>query len=215
VGLSAESKTVWEYDESESLDNILEIFAKGVHRVVVHTKDKKIRYLSQSDVIAFLKDNLTKLGEIAETPLDKAGLEGKSEELITVSMYQSALVGFRKLYNHGWELAGIPIVDKTGDIVATLSASDLRGLNKDSFKNLLLPVLDYLRLVNGGLRPCISTQPHAEIGEVIRKLVYARVHRIWVVKNHKITGVVTLSDICAKLSPVDYRQPKEESSTTS
>lgn len=205
VGLSSESKTIWEYTETEPLDTILEIFAKGVHRVIVHTKDKKLRYLSQSDVVIFLKKNLDKLGEIVTTPLDKAGLEGKVSDLITVSMYQTALIGFQKLYNHGWELSGIPVVDKTGDLVATLSASDLRGLNKGSFKYLLLPVLDFLRLQKGGIRPAITTQSHAEIGEIIRKFVYGHVHRIWIVKNHKITGVVSLSDILAKLSPVDYR----------
>eukprot|EP00456_Euglypha_rotunda_P071335 TRINITY_DN6367_c0_g1_i4.p1 TRINITY_DN6367_c0_g1~~TRINITY_DN6367_c0_g1_i4.p1 ORF type:complete len:127 (-),score=20.05 TRINITY_DN6367_c0_g1_i4:112-492(-) len=120
-------------------------------------------------------------------------------------MYQSALTGFQKLYNYGWELSGIPVVDKTGDIVATLSASDLRGLTKETFKNLLLPVLDFLRLVHGGSRPVISAQPESELGEVIRKFVFGRVHRAWIVKNHKILGVISLSDVLAKLSPVDYR----------
>jgi len=97
------------------------------------------------------------------------------------------------------------VVDKTGDVVATLSASDLRGLTKDTFKNLLLSVLDFLRLASGGLRMTLTTQPQAELGDVIRKLAWSRAHRLWIVKNHKILGVVTLSDIMAKFSPFDFK----------
>jgi len=145
LGLSSESKRVWEYEAKEPVDTVLELFSKGVHRVLVRQEDGKLRILSQSDIVDYLKDNLAKFAEFADTPLNKTGLVDEKEKpkLVTVSMYQSALTGFHRVYNQGWELGGIPVVDKSGDIVTTLSASDLRGLNKNSFKTLLLPVLDF------------------------------------------------------------------------
>jgi len=210
LGVSAEGKHVWEYPEDTPLDKILEIFSKGVHRTIVLTKAGKRRILSQSDVVAFLKDHASKLGDILEKPIDKLGLihESKSD-LIKMTMYESALVGFQRLYNQGWEIPALPIVDKTGDIVASLSASDLRGLTNESFGLLLLPVLDFLREVTGGARPVIIARTSSVLGEVVRKVVYGRVHRVWVVENYKIVGVVSLSDIICKFSPYDFKKPVE------
>jgi len=210
LGVSEEGKRVWEHPEDTPLDKILEIFSKGVHRTIVLTKAGKRRILSQSDVVNFLKDHSSELGDICEQPLNKLGLLQEAKgELVKMTMYESALVGFQRLYNQGWEVLSLPILDKTGDIVATLSASELRGLNHENFGILLLPVLDFLREVTGGARPVIMARPSAPLGEVIRKVVFGRVHRVWIVENHKILGVVSLSDILCKFSPYDFKQPAE------
>jgi hypothetical protein len=40
----------------------------------------------------------------------------------------------------------VPVVSDDGTVVATLSASDLRGLNSEMIKDLKLPVLDFLKV---------------------------------------------------------------------
>jgi len=94
--------------------------------------------------------------------------------------------------------------------VATLSASDMRGLTPASFPLLLAPVLDFLGEVAGGARPSIIARPTSTLEEVIRKVVFARVHRVWIIDSNKISGVVSLSDIICKFSPYDYKKPVAE-----
>jgi len=208
LGLGSESKTIWEYQDTEKLDTILEVFSKGVHRVLVHTKDGKLRMLSQSDVVAFLKQHLHDLGPIVEQTVENLGLVDQKAKIVTVSMYESALTGYQRMYNQGWDVPAIPVVDKTGDVVATLSTSDLRGLTKIYFPTLLLPVLDFLRQQRGGARTTIWTQPSSPLADVIHKAGWANVHRVWVIKSHKIVGVISLSDIICKFSPFDFKKPE-------
>jgi len=211
LGISAEGKTVWEYQDTEKLDTILEVFSKGVHRVLVHTKDGKLRMLSQSDVVNYLKHHLRDLGHIVEESVESLGLVDQKTKILTISMYESALVGYQRMYNMGWEFSALPVVDKTGDVVATLSTSDLRGLTKLYFPSLLLPVLDFVRQQRGGSRTTVWTQPSSPLSDVIHKVVWANVHRVWVIKNHKIFGVITLSDIICKFSPYDFKKAETTS----
>jgi CBS domain-containing protein len=206
LGVSEEGKRIWEYDEDTPADTIFEIFSKGVHRVIVKTKGGR-RIVSQTDVAKFLKEHEGKLGDFVKQPINELGLVQDGKGIIKLSMYSTALEGFQKLYNLGWEVSALPIVDKTGDIVATLSISDMRGLTSATFPLLLAPVLDFLGEVVGGARPSITARPTSTLEEVIRKVVFARVHRVWIVDNNKITGVVSLSDIICKFSPYDYKKP--------
>jgi len=210
IGLSEESKQLWEYQETEKLDTVLEVMSKGVHRVLVHTKDGKLRFLSQTDIVAFLKKHVKDLGSLVDEPLNKIGLVDEKAKILTVSMYEPALAGYQRMWNKGWELTSLPVVDKTGDVVATLSASDLRGLTKISLVNLLLPVLDFLRSQRSS-RPTISSQPTSPLLDVLNKVVWSGVHRVWVIKNHKLVSVVSLSDIICKFSPFDFKKPTETS----
>jgi hypothetical protein len=208
LGLTEESKHLWEYQDTEKLDTILEIFTKGVHRVLVHTKDGKLRNLSQSDVVAFLKKQSHLLGDVVNQDVAKLGLVDEKTKIQSVSMYEPAIVGFQRMWNQGWDIPALPVVDKTGDVVATLSASDLRGLTKPTFSSLLLPVLDFLQQQRGGARSTIYTQPSAPLVDVIHKVAWGHVHRIWVIKSHKLVGVISLSDIICKFSPFDFKKPE-------
>jgi CBS domain-containing protein len=210
LGVSEEGKRIWEYDEDTPAETILEIFSKGVHRVIVKTKGGR-RIVSQTDVAKYLKDHEGKLGDFVKRPINELGLVQDGKGIIKLSMYSSALEGFQKLYNLGWEISALPIVDKTGDIVATLSTSDMRGLTPATFPLLLAPVLDFLGEVAGGARPSITARPTSTLEEVIRKVVFARVHRVWIIDNNKITGVVSLTDIICKFSPFDFKKPEPES----
>jgi len=206
LGVSTEGKRVWEYSEDTSLDTILELFSKGVHRTIVKTKDGTRSLLTQWDLLRFFKDHAKELGRIMETPLKNLGLvRGKQENMVAMRIDESALVGFQRLYNMGWEVHALPVLDRNGDLVATLSVSDLRGMNKDTFGWLLLPVLDFLSSVSS-VRPLITARPLSTLGEVIYKVCYGHVHRAWVVENDKICGVVTIGDIVAKMSPLEFNQ---------
>lgn len=46
-------------------------------------------------------------------------------------------------------IPSIPVVDKEGKIITSLSASDVRGLTKEKMRSLLLPVEEYLFQIHG------------------------------------------------------------------
>jgi CBS-domain-containing membrane protein len=226
LAVSEESKRIWEADEDTRMEKIMEMFSKGIHRIICRMHNGKRFMVSQWDIVRYLKDHEEHLGPIMEMPINRLGLcpaqltqrgthpcdrhyeehqEGKG--LITMTMDDTALSGFQKLYNHGWEIHALPILDKSGDIVATLSASDLRGMNESTFGLLLLPVLDFLHEMTGGQpHPTITVRPNSTMSELMKKITFARVNRVWVMDHYKIVGphVVTLTDIIRTFSPYDW-----------
>ena len=46
-------------------------------------------------------------------------------------------------------MSGVGVLDKTQDLIANLSASDLRGVNPEHFGMLGLPVAEFLALLHG------------------------------------------------------------------
>jgi CBS domain-containing protein len=206
LGVSTEGKRVWEYPEDTSFDTIMEIFSKGVHRTIVKGKDGRRRIFTQWDMIKFFKENTERMGKVMETQIRGLGLlQERKEDLVTMTIHESALVGFQRLYNMGWEVHALPVLDRNGDLVATLSSSDLRGLTKDNFSLLLLPVLDFLSSVSS-IHPLITARPLSQLGEVLYKVVYGHVHRIWIADRGTITGVISLGDVISKMSPFDFKQ---------
>jgi len=106
------------------------------------------------------------------------------------------------------ELAAAPVLDDEGVVMATISASDLRGLRCESFNTLLLPVLDFLRIQHAArgteLLPPVTCTIHHTLGQLIAQLLDNRVHRSWVVQSDRASphpiGVVTMTDLISCFS---------------
>eukprot|EP00808_Paulinella_micropora_P032353 g67653.t1 len=204
LGTSSEgTRPVWEYKEEDSLLVALQVFGSRQHRITVRLADGKLRNLSQSDVLQFLRGRLEVFGGLAGESVGKLGLV-KEHKVVTVDQHESALCGYRKAYNDGWEVSALPVVDGAGQIVATLSKSDLRGLGPTGMGRLLLPVKEFLAIApaspsQGQIRPTLACRPSSTLKELILKLAFGRVHRIWMCENNKTMGVVSLTDIMSKL----------------
>lgn len=214
LGVSEESKSTWSYGEDYPLLKIIEYMTMGVHRLLIDTESGP-KVLSQSDVLAYLTMHSKELGPMLFEQVNRLGLVSSQPEVEVMQMDESALSGFQRLYASGRMLNAIPIVDSAGSVVATLSNSDLRGLQVSQLKFLLLPVLQFLSIMNRGGKYTIGTRPAAPLREVMEKMAYARAHRVWVtdmIEQREGTAyppisVISLTDVLCKFSVYDHKVP--------
>jgi len=99
----------------------------------------------------------------------------------------------------------LPIVNSSGTLVGSLSASDLRSLKREEYVSLLTNAMTFLknRAPEQKLEPVMCTLDESLSG-VCKRILDKKVHRAWVVNNlsdRKVIGVVSLSDIIQKFSP--------------
>ena len=199
LGISEESKRqLFMFKSTDSLDDLNKAFSTGLHRVLCRFEDEKqIYFLSQSDVVRFLH-------HLSETSADVKQVAGKSLEhlsltkhknLITLSDKSTALTGFRKMILHN-EMSALPVInEETGKLVATLAVEDLRGLSPNNFKNVLLPVLEFLRLSRREFHGVVTVHKHSSLHQTMVKLINNKIHRVWLVEDEKPIGVVSLTDV--------------------
>lgn len=183
------------------LPKVLDLFYLGVHRVtVVDSQNKIFNLITQSDVMAYLAQNIHLIKERANLTLEslKIGNQGA----FTVTGDTTVIKALMTI--HSKRLSAVPVVDNDGKLIANLSMSDLRGLNSKTLVDLLLPINDFLskrasedenyvceRSVNPLTVKLTDTLDYA-----IYKIVATRVHRLWAVDSAgKPVGVVALTDL--------------------
>ncbi|KAL6052907.1 AMP-activated serine/threonine-protein kinase regulatory subunit [Balamuthia mandrillaris] len=203
---SRESEDLWYCTESTDLFTVLEYFHKGVHRCLVESEEgegDKCYLLTQSDVIRFLSKNESKLGEVVHKRVEELNLVnplGGGKGVASLPSYATALEGFRVMKMH--EVQALPVVEaeKDNSIITTLSTSDLKGIHNDSLKDVLLPVLDYLkgREKDGKLVHPLTCHSRDNLAEIMLKMLSARRHKhqVWVVNSAMVPiGVISMTDI--------------------
>lgn len=209
--ISREGRKIWGYDSEDSLETVLESLTKGVHRVMVNKpakskRSKSVKYhhriLSQSDIVKFLYD----WASGRELPL----LRRRVDELhliqrapVTVNESMSAIEAFKLMYQR--DVFAAAVVNDKGEIVANLSATDLRYLTQSKLKAIFLPVLMFLTEVHGqrAAKP-ITCQPHSTFEEVLFEANVSRIKRIWITNANMIPiGVITLTDMISKFAAQD------------
>lgn len=211
--LHDEDKKVWEFSQDEPIESVLEPMSKGVHRVVVKT-DAGFALLTQTDLIRFLisyasygqRDGDAPIADVRK-PISELGLLGDNKPaLLTLRDDIPAVDGFRIIDQHGFTAA--PVVDENGEIVGTLSASDLRGLRSQYLHTVLLPIPEFLQLkwFDSVARRGVTVTKDTPLREAVVQMVLRRVHRVWVTdeSGKKPIGVVSMSDVISKFSPYDF-----------
>jgi len=195
----------------------------------------KTSLLTQIDVIHFLHNNTDTLAGFVRLPLWKVGLANPPpsveaenfgadppglrpvfcQELQTVTPATSALQALKDI--HGWKNwhdHAVPIVDEQGKLLGTLSASDLRGLTRESWPYLVLPVLEFLKVMNSDSpvdvdreRMQIEVTATHNIAYLLSTVARSGVHRIWLVdQKEKLLGVINLSNILSRFAPNKHQQ---------
>lgn len=101
-----------------------------------------------------------------------------------------------------------PIIDETGKLIGNLSPSDLRFMTKSKLKSILLPVMEFLKVMHDGKAPePIVCKPNDSTKSVLVKALASKIHRVWVVdEENRPLGVVSFSDIISKASSFDLRK---------
>jgi CBS domain-containing protein len=110
----------------------------------------------------------------------------------------TALHGFRTCYLDN--ISGLPVIDSNGKVVANLSASDLRGMSAARVPTINLPVFEFLETVprrNQDLKAdqIRTISKTATVEQAINLLVKSKLHRLWIVEDEELYGVVSMTDI--------------------
>ncbi len=116
-----------------------------------------------------------------------------SKTAIVVQTGARAVHAFHTIHTNG--ISAVPIVDKNGVLVATLSVSDLRQLTISNFGSLMNPVLEYIAKNVKKVSPVTITLKDT-VETAILKLSATKVHRLWVIDDWgKPLSVISLTDI--------------------
>ncbi|CAJ0761540.1 13487_t:CDS:2 [Entrophospora sp. SA101] len=175
-----ESYRIFKSDANEGLHDTLTAFSKGVHRSLVIDYTGKINpyILTQTDIIKYVYKHPESVPDIDfNLSLKSLGLfsEDKKEEVVVGYVNETALNVYRRMAFKN--LIGIPIVDR--QLFGNLSVSDLRGLSYKSIDHLVLPVLDFLKLLPNSeniLNPKTATYD-TSLKEVIEIIVENHIHQ--------------------------------------
>jgi len=109
--------------ESASATEILNLFAKGVHRVALKNEKNEVsNVLSQFDFVRYAAANMNCFSELAKTSIKEAGLV--QSWVLHVRKTERAFACFRKMVENG--VNGVSIIDIEGKLDAHLSSDDLR-----------------------------------------------------------------------------------------
>lgn len=194
--------------ENTSLADVLGLFSKHIHRAPVLSDDGKLlNYLTQTELLQFMAPSMYLLGDSAIVSVETLGL-CNFNKVVTVKESDIVLDVIKLLSTHN--ISAVPVVDNFGRLMANFSLSNLKGLTRETFCELLLPISDYLQLQRikesenfvsidtyKALRPqtCKATDTFES---VVYKIVATRVHRLWVVdEQNTVIGVISVGDLFA------------------
>jgi len=128
---------------TDSLLNVCELLAKGLHRVpVVNSSGEVISIISQSSIVAFLNKHIRDFKEESSKTIKELGIGTKP--VITVQHDTTAIETFRLMDNK--KISGVAVVDQSGKLIGNTSASDLKLFIKTlSLEILNEPIMQYLK----------------------------------------------------------------------
>jgi CBS domain-containing protein len=190
---------------TSTVQELLKSFTdRGLHRMaVVSATDPNhvMAMVSQSTIVGWLVDNEQKLGRQIHNSVQQLGVGALGTIKKVIQLKKSSLLidAFQLLRDQN--LQGIAIVDDDGKFVGNISASDLQFCVDENLSFLSYPIEDlfdshpYRKFIARGPIVCL---PSWSLIEVMRLMVEARVHRIYVVdsmKNFRPIGVITMTDI--------------------
>eukprot|EP01099_Mayorella_cantabrigiensis_P005958 TRINITY_DN4873_c0_g1_i1.p1 TRINITY_DN4873_c0_g1~~TRINITY_DN4873_c0_g1_i1.p1 ORF type:complete len:313 (-),score=59.26 TRINITY_DN4873_c0_g1_i1:194-1132(-) len=184
----------------DSIYKIVEILGNGIHRLPIldQSRTHLVNIVSQTNLIRFLLKNIHLAPKLRDATLDQLGMAEK--ELLT-SADSARVVDVLKLLL-GTKFSAILCYDKNQLPSISLSANDVRNLEKDSFASMFFSVRAYYQQYapkNG--RKLICCRKSTRFAEVLELLVEHKIHRLWIQNDHddKIVGLVTMTDILQRI----------------
>jgi len=180
----------WPISRHQSIQELTDKFAFKVHRLPVVDLDYHIcGAVSQSDVIHFLTVHQDKLNHLTSKSLKELNL---SEGPVTSVSDKALLIhAFSQIVET--QYTGIAVVDASGKLVSTISASDIKGITRENFKSTLLMPLE--RFASTKIPPQ-TLSGDSTLGDVISRMAEMKIHRIFVVDSDgKPNNVITMTSI--------------------
>lgn len=190
------------YPSSVTLGHLLDSFSaqRGLHRVLLQTESHHHVVVSQTDAVRLLVNHAEKeqregsaspvLLPLMLKSLRELGVHPSDVEKLLSS--KPAANALRLMAERN--VQAVAVVDDKDVLLATFSASDLRGLDaKTIISSLRLPAKDFLRL-DASLQ--LTCNLDDSLLTVAARMVKNKVHRLWICDEAgKVTGVVSLADV--------------------
>ncbi|KAI9310375.1 hypothetical protein BX666DRAFT_1870091 [Dichotomocladium elegans] len=205
LGLDTDRESYWMHksDSQDTLYDTLRAFASGVHRSLVIdyiNPNEGTWLLSQTDIIRHIYNSPECIEGLVDIDATVSSLGfDKKPPLVSVSASQSALSGYRLVAEKN--LSGVPIVDENGNLLGDLCLEDLPGANLDTFEQLTLPCIEYIKYHLDTIKLPVGT-PETTLREILTIMVKQDAHRVWIKQNRessKVIGVISMSDIIGLL----------------
>jgi len=188
---------------SNLLDAVKLMAANHVQRIPILDREggEIISLLTQSAVIEYLAKNVDQLGLAVNRTLKELNFEKKS--VISIDHNKRALDAFKLMAEH--RISGLAVVDGSRKLIANISARDLRSIQSDNrlFERLYYSVGEFVSHVRQAnyraIHPSICCTFDDTFQKVIMRLAATRIHRIYVVDEHRHPiSVISLHDILTK-----------------
>ncbi|CAO3617386.1 unnamed protein product [Cunninghamella blakesleeana] len=185
---------------TDKLLDTLRVFASGGHRslVVNETDETKNPWLlTQTDIIRHIvnhPESVNGLVDINATIKDLGLLNKFNEKLVVAKQDELTLNVYRLMAKEN--LSGVPILNGEGKFLGDLCLEGLPGASLETVQLLDLSIGDYLEKSNH--RSTTSNQ-NATLIDTLKSMVNNDTHRIWILDDGNVVGVVTMSDIIGLL----------------
>jgi len=172
----------------------------NLHRIGVVKDDTLVAILTQTKLLEFFfkHDFLTDVGNIATMPAGQMQLGYK--KVHTTTLGTKAIDAFRSMIDN--HVSGLAVLNDEGQLVANISASDIRelGFEFNLFSKLFVSIKEFF---GENIKPVQTVTPQTEFKDIVKIFMKNKVHRVYVVEDKDILGVITPSDIikCFQTKP--------------
>jgi len=174
---------------------------KHLYRVAVIDDDRQLlNLITDSQVLAFLDQNLDKIGPLLDKPISE--MQEVFTDVPQITESQPTIEAFNMMAKEG--IHGVAVVNDAGVIVGTLSVRDLKAMAPDGslFWRLYGSAKNFLQKLHSeyaGVGRPFTVQTCTEndtLKTVIRRLATNKIHRIFIVNEKNVPiGVVALRDV--------------------
>jgi CBS domain-containing protein len=191
------------------IKEVLKIFATShVHRVPILENPWTVgNILTQSDIIKWLANEIK-----LDNQEHGIGLIGKhkigdmfprKEQIFSVKGDDIAIEAFKLMAHH--RISSVAVVDSNGALLSNISAKDIKAIEPDAiFTKLYKTCTQYVAATRAqelNIKfPMIYCHQDATVEDVIVRLAFLKIHRIYVVdEDRKPINVISLGDILTVL----------------
>jgi len=177
-----------------SLKEVINVLTQ--HHHVAIGDDELQDFLSQSDIVKFLKEK-DAFGELGTKTIKELNLG--SSNVISVKENQRVVEAFKLMLLN--KVSGLAVVDDYSHLMGQISSSDIKCITHSGEMLSCLyetyPVYRKILVEKYNVSPqSITVSPTATLKEVVDALVQNKIHRVFVVKaDNTLESVISLTDI--------------------
>ncbi|KAF8561650.1 hypothetical protein P879_04942 [Paragonimus westermani] len=183
--------------EKTLLEAVCQLLKHKVHRlpVIDPMSGNPLHILTHKRVLKYLHINLNQLPKPSFMSKRLCDLKlGTTEGIVTVS--QDCALHRALQYFIDFRVSALPVVDAQGRLVDIYAKFDVINLAATrTYRNLDITVYEALNYRRGKFQGVATCQLEDTLESIVDRIVNAGVHRLVIVQDEKVVGIVSLSDL--------------------